>query len=98
MKNGIIYYTDNRISGSIWQLAQSCIKDAGLPITSTSLKPIDFGKNIVVEGKRSYPTMVKQILVALENSEADNVFFCENDVLYHTTHFDFTPKSDNILY
>ena len=42
--------------------------------------------------------MVKQILTCLENSTADYVFFCENDVLYPKSHFDFTPSKDNIFY
>ncbi len=35
--------------------------------------------------------MFKQILAALEASTADIVFFCEHDVLYHQSHFFFTP-------
>ncbi len=98
--NGIIYYTDNRIEGHhIFKVAQQYIKKSGLPVVSCSLKPIDFGKNIVLEGlERSYPTMALQILTALENSIADYVFFCEHDVLYHPSHFDFTPPTDDLYY
>jgi hypothetical protein len=79
-------------------MARKYILESGLPITSVSLKAIQFGKNIVVEGERSYPTMVKQILTALENSRDDYVFFTEHDVLYPKCHFDFTPPKDNIFY
>jgi len=48
--------------------------------------------------KRSYPTMIEQILIALENSKSKYVFFCEHDVLYPETHFDFTPLKDNVFY
>lgn len=76
MDKAIIYYTDNRLREPIFSLVQKYIAASGLPITSCSLKPINFGKNIVLEGKeRSYPTMALQILTALENSEADYVFF-----------------------
>jgi hypothetical protein len=95
---GCIYYTDNRISDPIRSIVRKYIKDSGLPIVSTSLKPIRFGNNIVVDGQRSYPTMVKQIITALENSIADYVFFCEHDVIYHRSHFDFTPTRDDIFY
>lgn len=96
---GIIYYTDNRIDrSSIVRESRKTILASGLPITSVSLKPIDFGKNIVVKGKRSYPTMVKQILTALENSTVKYVFFCEHDILYSPSHFDFTPPRDDIYY
>jgi len=96
---GIIYYTDNRIKEPILSINRDTIRESGLPITSCSLnKPIDFGDNIVVKGERSYPTMVKQILTALEHSKAKYVFFCEHDVLYHKSHFDFMPATDNVYY
>lgn len=97
--NGIIFYTDSRIGEPIASKVREYIEGAGLPITSVSLKrPLAFGENFVVQGERSYPTMVKQILTALEMSKCDNVFFCEHDVLYHPSHFDFTPLKDNIFY
>jgi hypothetical protein len=97
---GIIYYTDNRLDGSqILKESQKTILASGLPIVSCSLKPIDFGKNIVLEEElRSYPTMCKQILTALENIDTDYVFFCEHDVLYHSSHFNFIPPRDDIYY
>jgi hypothetical protein len=97
-KIGIIYYTDNRIGEPIRTSVRKTIKASGLPITSCSLKAIRFGKNIVVEGKRSYPTMVKQILTALEYSQEKYVFFCEHDVLYSPSHFEFEPPSDDKYY
>jgi hypothetical protein len=42
--------------------------------------------------------MFKQILGALENSTAKYIFFCEHDVLYHKSHFDFTPPKDDVFY
>jgi len=95
---GVIYYTDNRIQNPIRDAARNTIKASGLPITSCSLKAIPFGKNIVVQGVRSYPTMVKQILTALEYNGEDYVFFCEHDVLYHSSHFDFEPPKDDRYY
>lgn len=95
---GIIYYTDNRLNDSLYSIVQKYIKDSGLPISSSSLRPIDFGNNVVVSGERSYPTMVAQIIAALENSKAKYVFFCEHDVLYHKSHFEFNPLVDDIFY
>jgi hypothetical protein len=102
-EKGIIYYTDNRAREFVLLLVQRILneisKERDLSITSVSLKPIKFGHNIVLENReRSYPTMVRQIVMALENSPAKNVFFCENDVLYHPSHFDFTPPKDNVFY
>lgn len=42
--------------------------------------------------------MVEQILMALEASDADYVFFAEHDVLYHESHWDFIPPTDDIYY
>jgi len=101
---GCIYYTDNRIDGNrydnIFKLTQKYISASGLPIVSCSLKPIDFGDTrIVLEGReRSYPTMVLQILTALEAGTTKYVFFTEHDVLYHPCHFDFTPPTDDLYY
>jgi len=96
---GCIYYTDGRqLDPPIYQIVQDCIKESGLPITSVSLRPMDFGRNFVLDRGRSMYTMVLQIIKALEESKEDNVFFCEHDVLYHKTHFDFTPPRDDTYY
>jgi len=97
--NGIIFYTDNRIGEPIRSVVRKHILEAGLPITSCSLKkPIDFGHNVVVQGERSYPTYIHQIKTALEASSADYVFFTEHDCLYPKSAFDFTPPRDDVFY
>ena len=68
------------------------------PIVSVSLKPIDFGENIVLNLSPGYITMINQIVTGLEALEADYVFFCEHDVLYPKSHFGFTPPRDDIFY
>lgn len=98
MSKGIIYYTDNKLSDKLNTIVRFGIKEAYLPIVSASLKPIDFGKNIVIDRERGYETYFMQILAALEASESDIIFFCEHDVLYHPSHFDFTPKDKNTFY
>lgn len=98
MNKGIIYYTDNSIGEPIFSIVQKQILKSRLPIVSVSHSPIKFGKNFVVNLPPNIVTMVKQIVKALEESEADYVFFCEHDVLYPTSHFDFTPQKNNIFY
>lgn len=98
MSKDIIYYTDNRLEDPIYSAVQKTLLDVELPIISSSLKPINFGDNAIVTGKRGYPTMVRQIISCLERSTAQYVFFCEHDVLYPKSHFDFTPPKDNIFY
>jgi len=95
---GVIYYTDNELEEPIFSLVQKSINKSYLAIVSTSLRSIDFGENIIVKGKRGYVTMIKQILTALERLWTDNVFFCEHDVLYPESHFQFKPERDDIYY
>jgi len=98
MGKQIIYYTDNRLDEPIFSEVQKRLLNTGLPIVSVSLSPIDFGNNTVVEGYPGAYTMLHQILTALKNSWEDYVFFCEHDVLYPMSHFDFTPPRDDIFY
>jgi len=98
MTKGIIYYTDNRLNEPIFSAVQEQISKIGLPIASCSLKPLNFGKNIVLALEPGPTTMVKQILAALKASEAKSVFFCEHDVLYHPSHFEFIPLRKDVFY
>lgn len=98
---GIVYYTDNELNPDIMNMCQKQLmklESDKLPIVSVSLKPIDFGVNYVLPLKRGLLTMSKQILKGLEESTSDVIFFCEHDVLYHPSHFDFTPINRNIYY
>lgn len=98
MTKGIIYYTDNRLTEPVFSIVQKQILKANLPITSVSLKPINFGENFVLDLESGFLTMLLQIKKALEESKAEYVFFCEHDVLYPPTHFDFTPPRNDIFY
>jgi hypothetical protein len=99
LTKGVLYYTDNQLTLKIVRPVRESIKKSGLPITSVSLKPMNyFGKNIVVKGERSKLTMHKQILAGLKAMTEDIVFFCEHDVLYHPSHFEFTPEKKDVFY
>ena len=97
-KKGIVYYTDNRLDPIIMAACQNQLLQSGLPITSVSLAPVDFGHNTALDAERGYLTMFRQILAGLEASDADIIFLCEHDVLYHPSHFDFTPQHRDIFY
>ena len=100
----IIYYTDNeldeKIAKPVRDLLLKISQEKNIPIVSASLKKMHFGvKNIHFPSlKRGYPAMFRQILGALENSTADVIFFCEHDILYHPSHFDFIPPDKNTFY
>jgi len=99
MKIGGIYYTDNRLDSKMLKVCQKQLRVAfDREIVSCSLKSMDFGKNIVFNGVRSYPTYLKQILTALEASTSDVVYFLEHDVLYSPSHFKFVPTKPEIYY
>lgn len=98
LSKGIIYYTDNQLNLKISRSVQSQLKSIGLPIVSASLKPMSLGKNIVLPLKRSKLSMFKQIEAALEASTADIIYFCEHDVIYHPSHFEFNPTEKNTFY
>ena len=101
---GAIFYTDNQLNEKIAKPVRDQLlkvtKDKSVFIVSSSLKKMDFGvKNVRFPSlKRGYLTMFKQILGALENSKSDIIFFCEHDVLYHPSHFDFTPSDKDTFY
>lgn len=98
-RKGIIYYTDNKLKLKIARAVQKQLKQIGLPIISASLKPMTFGdKNVVIEEPRGYRAYFMQIIAALETSTAEFVFFCEHDVLYHPSHFEFTPPDKRKFY
>lgn len=95
---GILYYTDNQLNMKLAGRVREQMSKSGLPVTSVSLKPLGFGRNIHIKAERGYLTMFKQILAGLEAMTQNIVFFCEHDVLYHPSHFDFTPENKNTFY
>lgn len=98
MSKGIIYYTRNKVN---FELADKCrkqIQKAELPIVSVSSEPIEFDNNIVLSTDGGFLEMAEKILIGLKTIDADVVFFCEDDVLYHPTHFNFIPLKKNVYY
>lgn len=91
---GILYYSDSTLPTAMATTCQRFMAESGLPITSVTLKPVDFGRNIVLDLPRSYKAMYQQILTGLESMTEDVVFFGEHDVLYALDHFAFTPPDD----
>lgn len=101
MSKCALYYTCNTHQEEI-ELA--CRKQLHLAcgendLVSVSREPIAFGRwNVVIHRPRSPMTMHYQILAGLELIDADYVFLCESDVLYHPSHFDITPERDDRFY
>lgn len=101
MKKGCIYYTTNAHDPKILSVCQKQLGESfdGEIICVSSL-PTAFGtKNIVLPHlNRGYYSMMVKILTALEASMADIVFFTEDDVLYHPSHFKINPERNDVYY
>lgn len=96
-----LYYTCNSHDETLELAARANLKAAtnGHEVGCVSLQRTDFGDwNIVVDREKSGTTMHYQILEGLKRSTADYVFLCESDLLYHPTHFHFTPPRDDTFY
>ena len=93
---GILYYTDNEIDEKMMKLCQEWIRRGAKQnrIVSVSLKKIEFGDNITLPLERSKLTMHKQILYGLKELDTDIVYFCEHDIIYHPSHFEFIPPKE----
>lgn len=102
---GLVYYTDN--SGDTF-LMETCRKQIlrcmdvhKIPerhLVSISHKPLNFGRNIVVDLERAVLSIFKQVTKGLEESTADIIFLLEHDLLYHPSHFDFVPEKREHFY
>jgi len=88
MSIGIIYYTSNRIKPEIKAGCWKQLQKSGLTITV----------NDIVIGKPGAVSMFKQIYDCLQRAKEDYVFYCEHDILYHPSHFEFVPLRDDTFY
>lgn len=97
---GLVYYTHHKCDPYVLDVCQKQMAKCmnGNEIVSVSLKPINFGKNIVLPLEAGYLTMFKEILAGVEASTADVIFFGEHDVLYHPSHFNFRPPTRDKFY
>lgn len=96
---GVVYISACTVDEKLLNICKDRLKRsfAG-PIVSVTLKPCDLGTNIVMDLKPNKRNIFKQILAGLEALDTDYVFLCDDDVLYHPSHFDFTPPRDDRFY
>lgn len=96
-----LYYTCCSHDETLELAARANLRRAtnGHEIGCVALERTDFGDwTIVIDRERSGGTMHYQVLAGLERSTADYVFLCESDVMYHQSHFEFTPPRDDTFY
>jgi len=94
MKRGIVYITNNVCADEILTSVQKRLSRiaSNMDIVSVSHKPINFGRNTVVDLPSCAESIIRQIYIGAEKSNADLLFIAEHDVLYHSSHFDFVPN------
>lgn len=102
VEKGIVYYTCNTHKPEIDQMCRDKLDAArgAIDLTCVSLnKALGYGdRTILMDGERGPLMMHRQILAGLRASPAEYVFLCESDVLYHPSHFEFTPKRHDVYY
>jgi hypothetical protein len=96
----IVYYTHNHGAPAILDACRRQLDRArgDIPVVAVSQHPLDWGDvRIVMKGiGRSDLSMFRQQLAGLEATDQDTwVYFCEHDVLYHPSHFEFWPPTDD---
>jgi hypothetical protein len=97
----IIYITANLIPKKFAEFQRSILLDAikGAPIISISREPLDFGLNIIDDGKKCTDNIYRQILRAAKLATTKYVIIAEDDTLYNETHFTFyRPEDDTFAY
>ena len=100
MNKGIVYYTHNKCRQDILRRCRDQIDIArgDISVVNVSLEPLDWHYNIVLDLEPCDNTMFKQQLAGIMAINAEIIFFCEHDVLYHPSHFDFTPPRNDVYY
>lgn len=97
-----LYYTDSQLDPAIAELCRSTLArnlPGGFGLVSVSLNtPLEFGRNIILDGERGIITMHRQIIAGLRACPPGPVFHCEHDVLYHPSHFEFEPPTRDTFY
>jgi len=99
-RKGVVYYSHRCKSEPFFEECRKQILKGikAKHIVSVTDVPIDFGKNIVKEPSEGWIDLFERILIGLEASESDVIFFCEHDVLYSPKHFDFIPLDRTKIY
>jgi glycosyltransferase involved in cell wall biosynthesis len=100
LSKGLVYYSDCRGADAIIGAVREQLSNvAPGPIVAVTLRPVRWTeKTIVLPLERGYLAMFKQILAGLEALDTDIAFLVEHDVLYHPSHFEFTPPDRSKVY
>lgn len=95
-----IFYTCNEIPEFFAKRVREQLRDAigEMPLVSVSHKPMDFGLNTVVDYPRSHFSIYRQALLGAKFATTKYIALCEDDVLYHPSHFLLRPQEGIFSY
>jgi hypothetical protein len=96
----VVFYTANVTpEGFMRQVQFQLLKAASnTPIISVSHKPLNFGKNIVVDLPRHHLSIYRQALIGAKAATTKYIALCEDDVLYSPEHFKHRPQPGKFAY
>lgn len=97
----VVYITASLIPKKFAEYQRKLLIDAikGAPIISISREPLDFGLNIIDNGKKCTDNIYRQILRAIKLATTKYVIIAEDDTLYNENHFFFyRPEDDTFCY
>lgn len=98
LKRGIVYYTYHNIEESLAIAMRNNIQlQVGdlIDIVSISNQEINFGNNIIVDKSSS---RYEALLEGIKKIDADIIYICSDDIVYHSSHFSYIPASKKTLY
>ena len=97
---GILTFSDCSTDESILAPCRKQLVKAsdGLPIVSVTRLPVNLGKNIVMPLERTMLSLFEKIVRGLEELKTDIVYLCDDDCLYHPSHFKFIPPKKGVFY
>ncbi len=97
----VIFLTASEIKESFAAFQRETLLKAigDYPLISVSRKPLDFGQNIIDDGKRCTSNIYRQLLRAAKLATTEYIATAEDDCLYHKDHFNFyRPEADTFAY
>jgi len=95
----ILYYTANLIPEIFADNIRERLRAFNLPVVSVSQEPLFFGENICV-GKIgvSIYNVYRQLYIGAQAVKTKWIACCEDDCLYHASHINFAPPTDDSFY
>ncbi|MFA5071889.1 MAG: hypothetical protein WC938_03600 [Candidatus Paceibacterota bacterium] len=95
----VIYLTANLIPEKFANFQRDILLEAigYTPLISVSRKPLDFGLNIIDDGKKCTHNIYVQMLRAAKIAKTKYVAVAEDDALYHESHFTFHRPADDVF-